>query len=88
MIYVSFCKPQEWTTALGYPVEQEWRPWLADASGGNGTAAIAVGYVVQFGGSAKDFRFATVMGAGHEVPTFKPIPAFAAIRRFQRGEPL
>ena len=29
-----------------------------------------------------------VMGAGHEVPMFKPVPAFAMVRRFQLGVPL
>jgi len=43
---------------------------------------------VQYGGDAKDFRFATIMGAGHEVPTFKPISAYAMLTRFQAGEPL
>jgi len=82
---------EEWTAALGFPVTQEWRPWLADAfaSGYNSSAtAIGVGYVVQFGGDSKDFRFATVMGSGHEVPTFKPIPSFAMIKRFQDQKPL
>ena len=49
---------------------------------------MAVGYVTQFGGDSKDFRFATVMGAGHEVPMFKPLPAFAMMKRFQQGVPL
>ena len=80
---------EEWTAALGYPVKEEWRPWLTDSKGENATASsVAVGYTVQFGGSAPDFRFATVMGSGHEVPTFKPIPAYAAMKRFQQGLPL
>jgi hypothetical protein len=82
---------EEWTADLGFEVADEWRPWVCDASesGFNATAtAKAVGYVVQFGGGSKDFRFATVMGSGHEVPTFKPIPSYAMIRRFQDGSPL
>ena len=47
--------------ALGYPVKQEWRPWLSDQLGGKrGPSAMAVGYVTQFGGDSRDFRFATV----------------------------
>ena len=42
----------------------------------------------RYGGDAVDFRFATVMGAGHEVPTFKPIPAYAMLYRFESGLPL
>ena len=56
---------EEWTTNLGYPITNDWRPWLTDARGENNTAsAVTVGYTVQFGGDSKDFRFATVMGAG------------------------
>lgn len=80
---------EEWTAELGYPITEDWRPWLTDAHGGNSSAgAVTVGYTVQFGGGSKDFRFATVMGSGHEVPSFKPIPAYAAVRRFQEGKPL
>ena len=80
---------EEWTAELGFPIANDWRPWLTDANGENTTAhAVTVGYTVQFGGDSKDFRFATVMGSGHEVPTFKPIPAFAAMKRFQEGLPL
>ena len=59
---------EEWTTALGYPVASAWRPWLSDNTGGNATGAVCVGYTQSFGGDAKDYRFATVMGSGHEVP--------------------
>ena len=56
---------EEWTTDLGYPITEDWRPWLTDAHGDNSTGnAVTVGYTVQFGGESKDFRFATVMGAG------------------------
>eukprot|EP01052_Picozoa_sp_SAG31_P037279 SAG31_NODE_4791_length_2954_cov_2.206305_2_plen_259_part_00 len=75
---------EEWTTALGYPVSSAWRPWLANNTGGN-DSAIAVGYTQSFGGDTKDYRFATVMGSGHEVPTFKPVPAYAMIKRFEAG---
>ena len=57
---------EEWTTELGYPITEDWRPWLTDAQGQNNTGAVTVGYTVQFGGDSKDFRFATVMGSGHE----------------------
>ena len=79
---------EEWTTALGFPVTKDWRPWVTDRAGGNSTASVVVGYTVQYGGASKDFRFATVMGSGHEVPTFKPIPAYAMITRFEAGLPL
>lgn len=46
------------------------------------------GYTVKYGGGSRDFRFATVMGSGHEVPTFKPIPAYAMMTRFEAGQDL
>eukprot|EP01050_Picozoa_sp_SAG11_P024579 SAG11_NODE_5277_length_1608_cov_1.106693_2_plen_96_part_00 len=73
---------EEWTTALGYPVTCSWRPWLSNNTGGN-ESAVCVGYTQRFGGDSKDYRFATIMGSGHEVPTFKPVPAFAMIKRFE-----
>ena len=77
---------EEWTTALGFPVAEEWRPWVYSEN--TSLSAIAAGYVVQFGDDSKDFRFATVLGAGHEVPMFKPAAAYAMFKRFQQGKRL
>ena len=82
---------EEWTHALGFPVSRPWRPWVRSTAA-NGDARIGdsriVGYVESFGGAARDFAFATVLGAGHEVPTFRPEAAFDMITRFRKGEPL
>lgn len=79
---------EEWTADLGFAVADEWHPWVSDGDGANGTTAVIVGYTVAFGGASKDFRFATIMDSGHEVPTFKPVPAFAMLQRFWKGEAL
>ena len=47
-----------------------------------------VAIVEGFGGASRDFAFATILGAGHEVPTFRPEAAFVMITRFRKGEPL
>ena len=63
----------------------------AVASGGGdgeGVGQGRVGYVTEYGGDAKNFSFATVNNAGHEVPTFQPRAAKAMISRFLLGQPL
>lgn len=86
---------EEWTHDLGFDVAKPWRPWVRT----NGTAAAGeeeariggsrvMGYVTGFGGAARDFSFATILGAGHEVPTFRPESAAVMITRFRKGEPL
>ena len=47
-----------------------------------------VGYVTKFGGAAKRLAFATVSGAGHEVPMYKPVAALAMLTRFLEGRDL
>jgi|MEHZ01.2.fsa_nt_MEHZ010547880.1_1 poly(3-hydroxybutyrate) depolymerase len=47
-----------------------------------------VGYVTEFGGDAKRLAFATVNGAGHEVPMYKPVAALAMLTRFLEGRSL
>ena len=62
-----------------------WHPWFG--SPGAGGSRVAAGYATVFA-AAKDFRFITVKGAGHEVPTFKPAAAFDLFSAFLRGAPL
>eukprot|EP01052_Picozoa_sp_SAG31_P033593 SAG31_NODE_3819_length_3852_cov_8.593658_1_plen_559_part_00 len=95
---------EEWVHELGFPVAEQWRPWLSLANGSgpvgsNGTSHIyqpdghtaeaqRVGYVTTFGGDAVRLWFATVNGAGHEVPMYKPEAALALISRFLEGRSL
>lgn len=60
----------EWVYGLGYPVSSNWKPWV-DLDGQ------VAGYETIFKpASGNKFKFATVHGAGHEVPTYKPAQAF------------
>jgi len=74
---------QEWIYDLGVEPVQEhlWKVWKA-----NGQTA---GYVKHFDlGDETDatFTFATVHGAGHEVPAYRPIEALQMFKIYLRGE--
>ena len=86
---VDACVPtwgsERWTRDLGLNVERAWHPWKsASASVGASAQAIA-GYAIRY---EHNFTFATVKGAGHEVPRFKPAFALTLFRKFINGEPL
>jgi len=61
---------QSWMWNLGYPVTKQWSSWKH-----NGQVA---GFEVRFAG----IRFATVHGAGHEVPAFKPSQSLQLLQGF------
>jgi serine carboxypeptidase-like clade 1 len=72
---------EKWTSDMGYPVKEPWRPWLLDNQ--------VAGYVTEFGGTGGGrFTFATVKMAGHEVPFYQPARALALFERFIAGQPL
>lgn len=76
---------EEWTSHLGFPIKEAWKPWFGgDDAGGR---RVAAGYVTTYGAPAMDFRFLTVKGSGHEVPTYKPAAAFALFSTFIKGAP-
>ncbi|CAL1395778.1 unnamed protein product [Linum trigynum] len=69
----------EWIRSLNFRIVEEWRHWLLNN---------------QVAGTYSDPRyfnlmtFATVKGAGHTVPEYKPPECFAMFRRWITGEPL
>jgi len=71
---------QEWIWDLrGQSVTSDWAQWkYVDDYYGSQIA----GYVVKF----KDFTFATVHSAGHEVPTYKPQAALDLFKKYLSGE--
>eukprot|EP00397_Hematodinium_sp_SG-2012_P040735 GEMP01044692.1.p1 GENE.GEMP01044692.1~~GEMP01044692.1.p1 ORF type:complete len:201 (+),score=52.97 GEMP01044692.1:118-720(+) len=68
---------QNWTVGLQFEVKQKWRPWTLD-----GKQKVA-GHVVRYG---HNFDFATIRGAGHMVPTYKPDAAFLMISSWLKNE--
>ncbi|PIA46392.1 hypothetical protein AQUCO_01500134v1 [Aquilegia coerulea] len=59
---------------LKLPIKTPWRPWYTDDEVG--------GYVVEY----KGLVFATVRGAGHQVPSYQPERALTMISSFLQGK--
>ena len=70
---ISSVKTQNWTTALGFPLKEAWRPWTFPNS------SVVGGSVRQWEGG---FTHATIRGSGHMVPGYKPYPAFLLLQTF------
>ena len=71
---------QEWIWDLGYTAKKtaDWVAWKVPTDGQTG------GYLTRYDGVR--FAFATVHGAGHEVPTYKPAAAKALFDSYIAGE--
>ncbi|PSS09966.1 Serine carboxypeptidase-like [Actinidia chinensis var. chinensis] len=59
------------------PVKTAWYPWMLNGEVG--------GYTEVYKG---DLTFATVRGAGHQVPSYQPLRALSLIMHFLAGTPL
>jgi carboxypeptidase C (cathepsin A) len=69
---------QEWIYRLGYNQTSSWDSWsYTDSVYGEQLG----GYLVQWDG----ISFATVHGAGHEVPTYKPAAALQLFENYLNG---
>lgn len=64
---------QNWTSAVGIPELEPWRPWTRDGSKRMG------GYVTRY---VNNFDFLTIRGSGHMVPEYKPEAAFVMLKSF------
>lgn len=65
---------QTWLYGLGKKVTRPWAQWKV--------AGQVAGYVQHFEG---DFAYATVHGAGHEVPAYEPARAYQLLKNFLSG---
>ncbi len=68
---------QRWIYDLGYPIDSLWKTWSVDGQ--------TSGYITQFKtphSKTSRLTFATVHGAGHEVPTYKPKEAFVLFKAY------
>ena len=70
---------EEWVRELGFKVRKDWRAWESPLVYGG--ASQRAGYVIDYDTST-NFKFATVQGAGHLVPTYKPYFALTMISKF------
>jgi len=82
---VPFVGTETWTRELGFEVKDGWKPWLAQHMTRPGVqrAGYRIKYETPQGGQ---FTFATVQGAGHMVPTYKPHFALTMLQNFLSGE--
>ncbi|KQJ91721.1 hypothetical protein BRADI_4g39350v3 [Brachypodium distachyon] len=74
---VPFTGSEAWTKSIGYGVVDSWRPWFL-----NGQVS---GYTQ---GYEHGLTFATIKGAGHTVPEYKPQEALAFYSRWLAGSKL
>ena len=74
---------EEWTRELGFPIKKDWHPWQAEHLTRKGLQR--AGYAVEYD-VATNFKFVTVQGSGHMLPTFKPHFALTMIKKFLNNE--
>jgi len=79
---VPYYGTEEWTTGLNQTITKDWHSWTTTF---NSNYSGVGGYVVNF---APDFTFLTIKGAGHMVPTYKPLPALTFFQRWLAGTPI
>ncbi|KAI9104320.1 hypothetical protein K1719_022892 [Acacia pycnantha] len=74
---VSFLSTQAWIRSLNYSIVDDWRPWHANRQVAGFTRTYSNG-----------MTFATVKGAGHTAPEFKPEECLAMFKRWISNENL
>ncbi|XP_039141753.1 putative serine carboxypeptidase-like 52 [Dioscorea cayenensis subsp. rotundata] len=68
---------QTWIRSLNYSIIDDWRSWFFGEQ--------VAGYTRTY---ANNLTFATVKGAGHTVPEYKPRESLAMIKRWLSNQPL
>jgi len=66
---------EAWTDSLDLPLVEEWRPWMLYQQ--------VAGYVREY----KGLTYATIKGAGHMVPQFRPDQALHFFTQFLNNQP-
>ncbi|XP_058069754.1 serine carboxypeptidase-like 18 isoform X2 [Magnolia sinica] len=74
---ISFVGTETWIRSLNFSIVDDWRPWAVDGQ--------VAGYTRTY---SNDFTFATVKGAGHTAPEYKPKECFAMLHRWISHNPL
>lgn len=73
----SFVGTQAWIRSLNLSITDDWRPWYVDGQ--------VAGYTRSY---SSNLTYATVKGAGHTTPEYKPKECLAMFTRWISGEPL
>jgi carboxypeptidase C (cathepsin A) len=80
---VDACVPywgtEKFTRSIGGTVKKSWHAWRSNSIENKGE--VVAGYAVAY----DDFQFVTVKGAGHMVPTFRPVFALNLLKKFLAG---
>lgn len=74
---VPFLGTQAWIRSLNYSILDDWRPWIVDWQ--------IAGYTRTY---SNRMTFATVKGAGHTAPEYKPAECLAMFKRWINQVPL
>uniref|UniRef100_A0ACD5XSH7 Uncharacterized protein n=1 Tax=Avena sativa TaxID=4498 RepID=A0ACD5XSH7_AVESA len=68
---ITFVGTQAWIRTLGHPVVAPWRPWFSNWQ--------VAGYTTEY---AYNLTYATVKGAGHTAPEYRPKECLDMLRRW------
>lgn len=74
---VPYTGSEKWTSSFGYSVIDKWRPWYI----GDQVAGFTEAY-------DHNLTFASIKGAGHTVPEYKPAESLHFFRQFLSAKPL
>lgn len=77
----NFMGSDAWIESLGRPITRDWRPWHAEESG----------YGNQVGGWIKEYdliTLATIRGAGHMAPQYRPAFTHHLVSSFIESKPI
>ncbi|XP_062120041.1 serine carboxypeptidase-like 11 [Humulus lupulus] len=68
---------EAWIRSLNYSIVQDWRPWIVEGE--------VAGYTMSY---SNKMTYATVKGAGHTAPQYKPKECFSMFERWINYETL
>ncbi|MCE3050334.1 hypothetical protein HAX54_046924 [Datura stramonium] len=71
---------EEWIDNLKLPIADDWGPWFVDGQ--------VAGYKVKYSQNDYELIYATVKGAGHTAPEYKPKQCLPMVDRWFSGYPL
>ncbi|KAL5729668.1 sinapoylglucose--choline O-sinapoyltransferase [Ranunculus cassubicifolius] len=74
---VPFLGTQTWIRSLNYSISDDWRPWIVEGQ--------IAGYTRTY---TNNMTYATVKGAGHIAPEYKPKECLSMVKRWLSYEPL